>query len=439
MSLDSIVNVNITSATTTVSQTGFGTPLLFAYHTEWTNELVREYTSLSGMTTDGFVATDPAYQMAVHVFAQNPKPKSVKVGRRQNAPTQTFDLTPTDTTEGLIYTITIEAPDGTASEDFTYTVQAADTVADIIDGLVADMVGHSGAWTETDNTTKLTIASDVAGILFNYTGINRELTVEDVTADPGVAADLAAIVLEDDDWYCLLLDSNSEAEINAAATWTETQKKILLAQTRDDGGRDATITDDVISDQKDNSRGRTNITWHGESLGYLPCAWAGGVLPYVPGSIAWPYKTLANVTVDSLTETEKSVIAAENGSYYVTVAGVNVTIGGKVGDGEWLDVVRGLDWLESRIQENVFSALVNNNKIPYTDSGIAVIKGAIRQILQLGVTNGLLTADPAPTVTAPKAADVTTTDKSNRTLTVTFTATLAGAINTLTINGTVSV
>ena len=64
----------------------------------------------------------------------------------------------------------------------------------------------------------------------------------------------------------------------------------------------------------------------------------------------------------------------------------------------------------------------------------------VREILDLGITQGILAADPAPTITVLKVADVSQADKANRNLPdITFNATLAGAIHKVTVRGTVSV
>jgi hypothetical protein len=56
---------------------------------------------------------------------------------------------------------------------------------------------------------------------------------------------------------------------------------------------------------------------------------------------------------------------------YTTRGGVNVTEDGVVASGEYIDIIRGIDWLESRLEVAIFTNLVNKRKIPYDDGGIA--------------------------------------------------------------------
>ena len=96
--------------------------------------------------------------------------------------------------------------------------------------------------------------------------------------------------------------------------------------------------------------------------------------------------------------------------------------------------------MTSRIQEFVYSVLVNSNKVPYTDAGITAIESEVKRALQLGISNNFIANDPAPTVTVPKAANVPPNDKAQRILrNVRFQATLAGAIHAINITGTVTV
>ena len=90
------------------------------------------------------------------------------------------------------------------------------------------------------------------------------------------------------------------------------------------------------------------------------------------------------------------------------------------------------------MQYDVYTILVNNPKVPYSDAGVALIEGAIRGRLLIGEkVGGLL--EGKSIVSAPLVANETTADRGNRTIPdIYFTAKLAGAIHSLTISGVVS-
>ncbi|MCK5610319.1 DUF3383 family protein, partial [Candidatus Pacearchaeota archaeon] len=112
---------------------------------------------------------------------------------------------------------------------------------------------------------------------------------------------------------------------------------------------------------------------------------------------------------------------------------------GVVASGEFIDIIRGVDWIQARISEAVFTLLVNADKVPYTDPGVEMIKTEIQAILEQAVDNNVLVENTI-TITAPKVADVSSVDKANRFLPdIKFGATLAGAIHKVKIDGKLSV
>jgi len=442
MSLEDIISVSITAQTTTVSRLGFGTPLIARAHNVIPS-VVREYRSLTAMSDDGWPATDPAVLMATKIASQNPKPNAWKVGKRSSAFTQQVVIECLNSTEDYVYEFDVIV--GTTTTSISYTVLAAATPTTVATAISA-LVGAIAGVTATDNLDgTFDVDTDTAGDLVDYVGFDEpdNFTIKDTTADPGIAADLTAIeTVDPDGWYCLLLDSNSEAEILAAAAWIEARKKIFICNTTDTEVVDNTVTTDVMSDLQAAAYARTSIIYSQyRLLNWSGCGWAGNRLPSDPGSSTWAFKTLAGVFVDgNLTGGQVGVIESKGGNVYRTIAGVNVTTFGITSSGEYIDVTRFIDWLDSRIKERIFGVLINNPKVPYTDSGVDLMRGQVLAQLQQGITVGGLAADPAPVVTAPKVADIDPADKAARILPdIFFQATLAGAIHQLVISGVLSV
>jgi hypothetical protein len=147
------------------------------------------------------------------------------------------------------------------------------------------------------------------------------------------------------------------------------------------------------------------------------------------------------IASDFLTATQVSNLKTARVSYYQTLAGLSLLFWGTIAKpGVFFDQVRGRDWAYNTIQTNIVAKLAAVEKVPFTDQGIELVKGAIMQALVQGIKNGYIAADPAPTVTAPRAADVSSIDKGNRLLPdVTFQYTEAGAIHSVVVQGTVQV
>ncbi len=274
--------------------------------------------------------------------------------------------------------------------------------------------------------------------------IQKGLIVQPLTATNAVEDDLTEINDANSSWYGLISTSRDVATVKAIAIWVETRIKLFGTASNDPNIIDVaagTDTTSIAAYLNQYGYARTFVLYHQDAgLDFPEAAWFGRVLPLDPGSETWKFKTLAGVSYSNLTTTQSNNVLNKKANTYEFVAGVGMTANGTVAAGEYIDVIRGIDWLTARIQEFVFSVLVQNPKVPYTDAGITVIQSEVMRALSLGVSNQFLTDDPAPIVTVPKAADVAPADKAARILrNVKFQATLASAIHAVVVRGTVSV
>lgn len=438
MSLQSIVNVVITRETTGIAQAGFGVPMLLSSEAGAVFgpvQRARVYTSADQLIDDGFSSTGQAVRAAQRVFGQSPSADQLVVGRRANLPTRNVTLTPI-AENATAYTVTING------EVATFTSDASATVAEITAGLETAINALSQPVTATDNTTDLSVVADAAGVPFDLV-VDRQLILQaDVTPDPGAVADLTAIrtsISGNDDWYALLTDNHSAAEIEALAASIESSEKIFLASCADDdilAGTGGSLGLTLSAAEYD----RTALLYHQTPHEFPAGAWAGRVLPIQPGGETWMFKTLAGILPSPITATEEANLDTANVNRYIEqTRGTNITKEGRMASGEYIDVIRFIDFITARLRENIFARLANLDKIPFTDQGIGVVVNEVRGVMRLGISNGGFAADPAPVVTAPRAADVSFNDKANRILPdVTFQATLAGAIHGVVVRGRVS-
>lgn len=273
---------------------------------------------------------------------------------------------------------------------------------------------------------------------------NFGLIIQPLTATDSVTDDLDAIQNVNDDWYALACTDRTKAVVQAIAGWVESKTKIFgTASSEADIINVAAGTDLTSIAALLNSAGyvRSFVMYHDDADSDFPeCAWFGKVLPTTPGSVTWKFKTLASIAYSDLTTTQSKNARDKKANTYEYIGGVGITREGTMAQGEFIDIIRGIDWLTARIQEFVYALLVNSPKVPYTDAGIASVEAEVRRALDLGVNNDFIADDPQYTVSVPKAADVSPANKAARLLQdVTFQATLAGAIHAVEINGTVSV
>jgi len=433
--ISDIVTITITSNSRTPTAAGFGLLLILAYHNHFP-EKSRLYTDLSGMLTDGFVATEAAYLMAQSAFGQNPRPASVRVGRLPAAHTLTNVLTITSNVEGQHIKAKLLGPDGTINT-LDYTVLAAATLTSVAVAVEALIEAYTGI-TSSASVADITITpATPGGVFFLYDLEN--CVVNETTADANYDDELSALQLIVDDWYYFILDTNSPANVALAAAWAETRTKHFFYQTSDYGERSGTGT--LASALQSAAYTRTHGLYTKNASKYAQASLVGSVAPKAPGGVTLKFRNLPGVTPDTLTPTEETTLKGHNLNFYTTIAGLNVTIEGKNAAGGYTDIVIGTDALKARIQERVFGLLANADKWPYTDSATDAMRGEIFSVLEGFVAPpSLFVVDGSITVTAPLVASVSTENRANRILPdIKFAATLQGAVHSVRIEGTLSV
>ncbi len=433
-SASEVVTMEIEIKDAAVSQEGFGTPLIAGYHTFWA-ERVRTFSEPDEMTVSplNMPVTHPIYLAARAIKSQKPCPPQFKVGKRLGTITHTVRLTPGTPTAGEVFSLEVN---GTP---VSVTADSAPSVAEITAALATAITALAGV-TGTDGTTYVTSAGDTPGAIHRYENLSSNLSIKDMTADPatGIATDLAAIRAYDGDWYGLALDSNSEAEILAAAPWAETQNILLFVTTSDTEAKSGLVSNDVVSDLETAGYHNTVSMWHQKPSQYAAAAWMGRMFPTAPGQATWANKSLVGVDKTPLSDTERGVLKGKNCNYYVDVKGVGFTLDGRAASGRYIDITRGMDWFDARTVERIVAMLANNDKIAYTDKGIELPRAQVEaQILEgIGVT--LIDGDSPWSVTVPKVANINPNDRTARTLPdLKYAFVLQGAVHKVLIKGTV--
>lgn len=246
-----------------------------------------------------------------------------------------------------------------------------------------------------------------------------------------------------DKWYGLCIASRTNADQQDVADWVQANDRLAIFASADANiyasGTQTTIADYLKTNALDRSAVifSPNVT-DATDDDCPDAAWFGKMFPKDPGGASWAYKTLAGVATYGLTSAQFTLLEGRNANSYSAVAGVPVTRYGTVGTGEYLDVMHGIDWLTARIQNLIFTPIVQLDKVPFTDAGVQIVSGQLRTALEEGVTVGLIAKDSI-VITVPKAVDVSAVKKAARTLPdVKFSAVLAGAIHKTEIEGIVS-
>lgn len=444
------VNVSVSITDFTLSRVGFGTPLMLIEHAK-TFARTDTYTKAADLLTAGFSATSTAYLAALELTSQDRKPSSFKVGRKfgNSNSIQTISFNITGSITGT-WTVSFDGATTSAlADNITDTALASAMVGlssitsvtvtgSMTAGFTVEFTGGDASTAQTAITTVTTALATSAGA-FTLTGTVTQTQYGGATET--WLAGLNAVVAYDNDWFMLLTPGlTTVADVTAMATVIEPLTKMYGHTSHDS----AILTTDtaaatVASKIAASSLDKTFVMYSEDTASYSAVAWSGLMLPKDPGSATWAHKTLVGVTADSLTTTEKTNILSHNASYYETVAGRNITFDGKVGSGEYIDVIRGAMWIETRVGEEVFLRLAQSEKIPFTQEGAGIIEGCIRSILEQAVARGIL-IDGTISIEMPDVDSVSAVEKAARQyLNVQFSAQLQGAIHKTTIIGNLSV
>jgi hypothetical protein len=273
-------------------------------------------------------------------------------------------------------------------------------------------------------------------------------TTQAVPADANWTDALSKMKEQNNDWYAVSVSARLMANQQECAAWIQANEKLGCLTSGDD-----TIpneeTGDIASWAKLNNLDRVFVFYHPDaklldsSVDALnpndpipEAAYFGKMLTKQPGSATWKFKELQNVPTYELTQGQVTNVENKNATWYMTTADIPMTSNGQVAAGEYIDVIHGLDWLKARIQNLVFTPLVQQDKVPFTDEGVQTVVSPLKAGLEEGKKNKILANYD---VSFPAAADVPLTDKGKRFLPdVDFGGALAGAIHATRIKGVVT-
>ena len=422
--IDDVVIVTVTKQSAVVSRTGFGTTLWIGQIDVLIQpERFKVYSSVQDLTDAGFVATDNVVKWATVHLSGATRPAQFTVGRRIPGDVNTHTNEVTAPAVG-VWTLTID------SIAATYTAGAGDDNDSIATGLAA---AANALIANEQLSTAVTVAIatlpiiDVKGTIGGVehtsiitpagagTATDTEVQVEttpEVWATAFTAINTAVTTKQ---WYFLNIEDRDGTTIATAASTVTTESKVGIFQNSDPDVLTGSEPND-ISVLKALSYKRVLCFWKSSDLDYADAAMSGVAaaadLDAAGGQITWNLKPLVGVPDDSLTTSDKLAITAAGGSYFINFGSGGRTQTQSV-EGEFMRVQTTLDWVQARVQEDVFGTLSNTNtKVDLDTDGIGAVEGRVKGRLDIGVINGHFTGDFEPTVSGPAPEDIEENDKN---------------------------
>ena len=447
------VNSTITLNTTSVDGPTFNHTIFCAKHIYFPDtERVRSYGSWDDIKADTDIpAASVAYNTARLAFSQGALNRFY-IGRRAvdeitltpsvivNTASYGFTVVVTETANSIAVTSVpsiVSDASATADEIATALFTDADTGPNVIANV-----------TVTDETGSIKLIPDA--------GFTIQLTAMVKLADTYVSTETASELLteiqeENNDWYFMSADDHSETFVlsmaqNIEATGSSDYPKMYTVAT-EDANSIVALPEPVIDlggKLQELNYLRTMIEWnHAADTTYNEVSSTAYNGPYQAGGTTWKFMQLVGVevvknptTLKTLSTNKQGFLEDRNMNWFGSERGVDFYREGKTSSGEWIDVVRGSDWINNEIEVVLLNLLLNQRggKIAFTAAGIAQVTNTVDTVLKRAVDLGIL--EGYVPCKAPTAANVPFADKVDRILDlIDWTGYLAGAIHTIFVNG----
>ena len=441
------------------------------------------------------VAAPEIYYWMSSAFAQDDAVDAVYIGRKIPATGGTLDqVWQVDDTGPAFVDMTTEANDATVNNWIIFPAAEAigdycaigsavpftgvtfDNTGGVqgVGGVVTWKYWNGSSWANlagvTDNTTGFTAAVGVQTLTFtqpadwatcelNATGGQLYYIIAEVTtvygtnpqydkgfitgdADWDDALDQITAVNGPESWYGHTIGSRVKADIVTVAAWTEANDThMFFPQSADADFLNGTAGNVALTLQSSSYKRTAGPIYHltssGAANGYLDGAWGssgfGMDLDAPNGRGIWAYRELEGITYDNVTSAQASAIWGANGNLYGRNKGLSFTSKGTTAYGTpyFIDIQTTIDWIKMRLEEDIVALFVAQNVVPYTDTGINLVVAAVKERLDKGVTFGHFSPDTEPEVVAPLAANISSTVKQTRVLTLTASAVFAGGVQKL--------
>lgn len=254
------------------------------------------------------------------------------------------------------------------------------------------------------------------------------------TTEP-TAAWLNDVVNVSKDWRQLVVLTNSETAtaIKDIATKIETlSNKMYFA----DLNADDTTTLDL------NGFNRTVLFYCDKTEDYPSpvSALVGATAGLSVGSFTYKNFPLKGILPQALSDMQIDAIHAKGGFTFVTKAGDNVTTEGKTVGGEYIDIIDSKDYIISNLEYQTQKTLNTMKKIPYDDTGIAILESVAVNVMRDAYNKGIIATNAdgsaAYTVDYAKREDTEASDRAIRKYVGgQFAFALAGAVHEVEITG----
>ncbi|HEV7258936.1 MAG TPA: DUF3383 family protein [Bosea sp. (in: a-proteobacteria)] len=440
-----VVDVSLTRQDRFATATGFSVALIV--QTEAVAGILdasnrtKLYSDMTEVAVD-FDAGDAAYKAASAMFAQNPRPRQIKIGYRNIANPITTELDAIYSADPDWYWI------GFTSEirDTINQQLAADWAEthSVLMGLDSNDPSTETAAAEPDKTSTVTMTIANPGVV-TWTGHTLQNGNQvRFTTTGALPSGLTAGTN-----YYVVNQATNTFQISAtlggsAITTTGTQSGTHTAVSPQYGGSIAEYIESMGYD-------RSFVFYHTDATLYGALAMLayaatrdldrGNLVAAQRGDInsgnayTLKFKKLTGITV---LNKGSAVVQAITGfvpglgidaaqghraNTYVDIGGLPMVVEGSVGSGAFIDEIHASDWIVARMREALLSTLANNPRVPMTNPGVAILCNTVRGVMNRAVAAGIVAAEfgdddtevvPEFTIAVDRVENIPASQRRNR-------------------------
>lgn len=407
-----VVNVAVEMSPTAAALRNFGSCLILGDSDIIdTDERIRLYSSISDIATD-FGISSREYLAAQAFFSQSPQPTQVYIGRWAKSATagrlrgrtlssaeQDISLFTAITTGTLSLTI-----DG-ASKSMASIDLSAETNLNGVASQISSALGVSGscAWTgerfvitSATTGTSSTVATTDTGALSFLMGFAGSATSVAGVAAESLASAITAL-LDYNTWYmvCVAPDASDDSIAEAAGLIEAASPSRMIGFTTQNSTEiDSTASSTLGSRLKGLGYNRTILVYSSDSPVAAASVFGRMATINFEGSnttLTLKFKQLPGVTAENLRSSQAEALKSHNVNAFCAYQNDTSILQEGITSGGWfIDETHGLDWLQNRVETDLWNLLYTSKKVGQDESGATAIVSCVNKSLEQGVTNGLI-------------------------------------------------
>ena len=407
-----VVNVKVEMSPTAAALRNFGACLIIGDSDIIdTDERIRSYSDISSVAAD-FGSTSREYLAAQAFFSQSPKPTALQIGRWAKSatagrlrgrvlstPEQNIDAFDDIDSGSITFVI-----DGVSRACTAIDLTAETNLNGVASRVTTALAGRGTCvWsgtrfivTSSTSGEDSTVACRDSGTLSALMGFSSSaVSVRGVSAES--LTDALSILLEFRTWYAACLAAEADDETIAAAAGiieAASPTHIIGFTTQNTTELDPARGDTLGSTLKGLGYNRSILMYSS----YSPVAVASilGRMATInfEGSnttLTLKFKQCPGVTAENLRSSQAQTLRSHNVNAFVAYQNDTSILQEGITCGGWfIDETHGLDWLQNRVETDLWNLLYTHKKIGQDESGANALIATASKSLAQGVTNGLI-------------------------------------------------